>query len=360
MLKQNAFLVFLFTGLLFSGVYGNAATYAGHACGLIKPACPDGDFVAEVYQLDLNFDENLVEDSAWGMADITFIGSEDLLYFNLVRDGQWLIQNFPVLSSQGANELQTLSFNFDLGVPDGFDVFETELAMSLLPFVSVDAPDVQIPQVVVPRTYSINSGHQGVAIQAQAASGMVMIGGPAVKGEIVGPSIVNQNCGENECVPAAVSNALMYLNQRFNLGINPNLITIAALKPALGFTTGGCPLPDGNFRGGWPQLKRDYLQTHGIRIKTSVVGPKRINQVIKALKKGCVVEMNAGSHTVLVTGVAKQRAAHKYTIEVAHDTEQAEAGGTTFETFGYDKRNASLTGCSWATSVHSFVIECKK
>ena len=82
--------------------------------------------------------------------------------------------------------------------------------------------------------------------------------------------------------------------------------------------------------------------------------------MIKALKKGCVVEMNAGSHTALVTGVAKLRQPKKYTIEVAHDTEQNAVGGTKFESMKYDKSDASLEGCTYAKSVHSFVIECRR
>jgi hypothetical protein len=347
----------LFLGFAFNPVF--LPIVFGKACLQTRQFAPQGiEFDAEFYQLTTNIDGLLVEHSGWGMVDVTFMGSPDVLYFNLVRQGEWIIQNMPVLSSQGFDSMQTQSFQFDLGLPDGVQAPPMEMTIMLSTEV-FPVPPV-FPQVVECQSleYAINSGHQGLLIKQQPAGGQVMLGGPPDPTAIVGPSIWNQDCGKNECVPAAVSNALRFLNDHHDLKIDSDLISIESLKPALGWTTTGCKLDD------WPRRKKRYLRQHNIPITTEVVGERSIQRVIDAMNAGCAVEMNVFGHTALVTAVAKLPENNMYSVEVAHDTEQGSdppqnSHGTRFETMNYESSSGRIKGVSWGRKVHSFVIECR-
>ena len=59
-------------------------------------------------QLDVEFDGDRHQKSAWGAVDLRFLGASGVLYFNLaVVSGNsatpvWRIQNIPILSREGA------------------------------------------------------------------------------------------------------------------------------------------------------------------------------------------------------------------------------------------------------------------
>ena len=69
----------------------------------------------EFYQLDFDIEGVITLNSDWGVVDLSYIGSSEILYFNLTVNGSWQIQNIPVLSSEGVGYPQTQSFWFDLG-----------------------------------------------------------------------------------------------------------------------------------------------------------------------------------------------------------------------------------------------------
>ncbi len=69
----------------------------------------------QFYQMDFNFDGTVYEDTDWGAVDLFFVGQEPIMYFNLAVNGEWQIQNIPVLSAQGVDVDQTMTYYFDLG-----------------------------------------------------------------------------------------------------------------------------------------------------------------------------------------------------------------------------------------------------
>ncbi|MFM6408205.1 MAG: hypothetical protein ACKPGT_27555, partial [Microcystis sp.] len=72
-------------------------------------------------QANFDLDSDITTNSNWGQTDLSFIGSSDFQYFNLVVNGNWLIQDDPLLSIEGSGISQTLTFNFDLGNTIGND-----------------------------------------------------------------------------------------------------------------------------------------------------------------------------------------------------------------------------------------------
>ena len=58
------------------------------------------------YQMDFNLEDNIYENTDWGSVDLFFVGQEPIMYFNLAVNGEWQIQNIPVLSSQGVDVIR--------------------------------------------------------------------------------------------------------------------------------------------------------------------------------------------------------------------------------------------------------------
>jgi len=78
----------------------------------------------QFYQMDFNFDGIMYENTDWGSVDVVYVGQEPIMYFNLAVNGDWQIQNIPVLSNQGVDVDQTMTYYFDLGNDVGTEVFD--------------------------------------------------------------------------------------------------------------------------------------------------------------------------------------------------------------------------------------------
>src|SRR5438067_6119112 len=83
-------------------------------------------------QLNIEFDFTPREDfTEWGQAQVQFVGTSDpVLYANLVVNGDWEVQNVPVLSTNGPGMPVTTSFDVALG-PDGVPVNALTYAFTL-------------------------------------------------------------------------------------------------------------------------------------------------------------------------------------------------------------------------------------
>ncbi|MFH4263675.1 hypothetical protein WAJ43_22790, partial [Acinetobacter baumannii] len=80
----------------------------------------------------------------------------------------------------------------------------------------------------------ISTGIQGGAVFTGLPNGPLM-GGAVSGGKCTLEKFPNQECGKFECVPAAVSNSLSWLNQSRALGIPAEKISIEKMKEVLGF-----------------------------------------------------------------------------------------------------------------------------
>ena len=55
-------------------------------------------------QLDFDLDDVVVPNSEWGWVAITYSGSPNVQYFNLVVDESWVIQNVPTIRTKAKEE----------------------------------------------------------------------------------------------------------------------------------------------------------------------------------------------------------------------------------------------------------------
>jgi hypothetical protein len=328
----------------------NDATVAGQAG-------PQAETLA-FSQLDINMDGQTAPNSDWGSVDLNFLGASGILYFNLVvrspSDNQdaWEIQNVPVLSREGAGVFQTISFNFDLGVPSGTDITALLYGYALTSNILTQSPAVLFTQSVQGAPYEIDSGFQHQRMRIAAAAPLV--GGEIAAGE-TGASLdfPNQDCGKKECTPAAVSNSLLFLNDTSSLGIDPAELTIAKMKVATQWQ------PDGTDQNRWFKFKANYIAAKGFRITTKTINPTSPADVEAAVRDKCDVELVTNTHTAAVVGIAAQ-ANGNYAIEVAHDTVQNKPGGTKVEGVEFNPKSTKVTGGAWLdnTKVKHFVAEC--
>src|SRR5262249_37019989 len=168
---------------------------------------------------------------------------------------------------------------------------------------------------VTPAAYTIDSGFEHGHIRIAKADSLV--GGAVAAGETgaTNDTFPNQDCGEKECTPAAVSNSLMFLNDKFSLGIDAAELTIAKMKAATGWQ------PGGTNQDTWFKTKKAYVASKKWRITTSVINPTSLADVVTAVKNRCDVELVTSGHTAAVVGIVQQ-ANGNYPIEGAHDPDQ--------------------------------------
>ena len=189
-------------------------------------------------QIDFYLDGMSTLNSDWGSVELMFEGSDDILYFNLVVDGNWQIQNVPVLSLKGTGNIQSQRFSFDLGNNVGEDVTAINYAFNLTTYTLASAPSGSTPATVGDDQIVLFSGGVDVSLPAAPAPAVPLIGGQAIINEQhKNENFPNQECGHNECAPTAVSNSLQFLNDKHNLGMNPADIDIGTMKGATNWGT---------------------------------------------------------------------------------------------------------------------------
>lgn len=309
---------------------------------LIFPA----DARAEFAQVDWDLEGVITNDSEWGSLDLTFSGSAEVQYLNLCVNGSWQAQNVPLLSVGGTSGPKTMNVMFDLGVPRGMPIGNISYG-----FMITSSPQWMMP----PSTSTAAVGDREFVLGSGTTPGSIA-GPPEPAAPIAGDQVTNsakhdkpfpnQECGKNECVPAAVSNSLQFLNSQHNLGMDAGAIDIGDMKSATGWGPSGCLWT-------WYDYKAHWMEEKNLPINTSAkVGSGSINMddVINDIKNGNDVELVAkspkgGGHCVAVTGVTKN-ADGTYSVTIAHDTKQDKPGGTKTETVTYDPATGKFTGGS--------------
>jgi hypothetical protein len=296
-----------------------------------------------------------MKDSPWGSVVLNLVQPGDFTgsgpLFNLAVDNRWVIQNVPVLfDPQGGGEVISYSYYFDLGVPHGTDVAELEYAFDLTADVRATMPDDFRKASVADRSFVMSSGVRGEKL---------IIGNPpeVEKGAMteywghLGVDFPNQDCGPMECVPAAVSNSLNFLNDKYNLGMSKPRMDIISMKQATGWDN-GCA-------GDWPDNKKEWMEKYNYPITTRT--ETNLDKVIDEVKRGQDIEVRSTDHCAVLIAIGKM-ANGKYTLYVAHDTKQGEEGGLRIDKVIYDPTTGRYEG---APGFHGrwprpFVVECPK
>jgi hypothetical protein len=316
------------------------------------------------YQLDIDFGGRPIRFSDWGSVRLGFLGRGPVLYFNLSLRGLWAVRNVPVLSREGAGVRQDTWFSFPLGNAAGTRVRSVCYGCTLSGRPSEEAPDSDKEAKVRARLYRLREGTRGPGRGGIRVTGAAPLEG----GEADGPKVVhkdfpNQPCGNNECVPTAISNSLKFLNKENKLGIPDDDISIGGLKGPTKWKAGvgrkgGCP-------AGWQNGKRDYVKKKKWPIETGVVNDPDDygSEIFDAVQRGCDVEIIANHHCVAVTGAQKLKNG-KYSLDLSHDPKQQnKADDPVTETATYDPHsNTAVGGPAFikGQEIDLVVIECPK
>ncbi|MCK4901938.1 MAG: hypothetical protein KAS76_01160 [Thermoplasmatales archaeon] len=320
-------------------------------------------------QVDFLQGDNSVLNSAWGHVDVTYIGSTEFQYYNLVVNGDWQIRNAPLWSFKGTGVEHHIGLIFDLKVQDGTDVTYLEYIDEISPF-TLSSPPTGVPSSVIVSDKLVTVGGRGEdgvpgggAVEIDFDVGMVIIEGA------FNLCFNNQDCGVDECVPASFSNSLRYLDDFYDLDIPENLISIDGLKDPTNWAspdidihgdpipgTGGCPDDNSDWQG-----KREALEDY---VTTEKYTMDQIDLVMDQLNLYQDVELFGPHHAATVNVILKIQEEEDiyYLIGISHDTEQGRMGGTEYQAVKYDpdteKVVSSVFGFAAGESLDWFVVEC--
>ena len=327
----------------------------------IVPGGPGVLFQQSDYVTDGGVDEN----TAYGCVKVNYESDIQPQYFNLIRDGEWVIQNIPLMTPEGPNTIfQTVIF-FDLGVPDGTDVSMENFGYTIGLVPAMDMPMVpNDPYTVFDRLIDVYVDDEPAEILTTVVGGAVE-GPPADAGVQHPGTSTNQEAGKNECAPVAVSNSLHYLQQNgWTPPTNPpktgpckDLTSIECWYWILGTTSSGTP-------GDWWKRKERYSDYLGIT--TRKFSAHSTGAVATEIKGKQAVEANlSGSplgHTARVTQIVSTGGGN-FSVTVEHDTAQGTAGGCIPETFTYHDPSRKITSGNKKLNgrkIEEFIVQCPK
>ncbi|MFN2399353.1 MAG: hypothetical protein ABR543_12025, partial [Gemmatimonadaceae bacterium] len=335
----------------------DAPTASSKAPGAFQTsAVPSAIPNVEFKQFDIHFDNRKIPLSQWGAAELQFIGTTAVPYFNLTVDGVWRVQNMPVPRSARVGTRQTVSFNFDLGVAPGTKVNSVRYAFRLTSFPLDQKPQGDAIANVLPMLYRLTRGTVGGAIVFRPPSGP-LVGGVQDDDRVVRDDMPNQDSKDFECVPVAASNSVQWLNSTHNLGLTDFQTSIEHLRVATGWTPAGV-----NQR--WVELKDEHFKAESIPISTDFLTRFDLAEVLHAMQDGCDVELsiltNEGvGHTMTVMAVEKMNDGKTYTLGLRNDRTQGVKGGMATEIVKYDTETHRFTGAPWldGTTPEFFTVE---
>lgn len=309
-------------------------------------------------QLDfeLQFGTHVYYDTGWGELALSYQSAPHTLYLNLNVNGQWAIENIPVVQGRGTCGQETMHYAFGLGTPPGADVTSVVYGISLTSEILLSPPALNKSAPVSDETQRYAAGKQGGDADVDPA-------GPAqpLKGADEEPDphprfsrkdMPNQECGPMECGPAAISNSLLWLKDVHKIKdavMAADDISIAKMKTATEWNNG--------VGGGWFDKKDAYMKANKLPIATKTVP---IDKLIAEMDNNCDCEIDGAVHIVAILGVTKLKDG-TYSIDIRHDTDQTDdTKGTKDETVIYDPTTGKLKGGKWLDGkvVDHFVVEC--
>lgn len=312
-----------------------------------------------MYQLDLVTDTGHLPSSNWGACDVSFVWQGIPLYFNVSLNGQWVVQNILLFSGDQPGEHQRIRANFPLPVPPGQPFPVGQVAFSLTPNQSGPPSNFGV-MPFVPMQYEIYAGSTGQDITIGAP--VTLVGCLVQDPPAAHAKFPNQECGPMECIPAAVSNSLKFLNAKHEMGLDDKALGIDKMKAATGWKKdAGAP------NATWDKTKDKYckLQAAGaagphIPVTTRRLGNHQLDTIEAEIRAGQDVEIGTDTHCMALVGIAA--CADGYTIQVAHDTKQGKDGGTVTETGTISKTSRKISGIPFVNGqvVRYMVVECPK
>jgi len=320
----------------------------------------------QFYQLDFNLDGNITDDSDWGVAELTFTGSTNILYFNVVVNGSWEVQDVPVLSVEGSGVSQTQRFWFDLGNTVGVDVTSLNYLYQITTSPLLSAPTgTSTTASVADDPYVIANSGAAPGFPTVPSS-ITMVGGEAADPvQHTNEDFENQQAGPYECAPTAVSNSLKFLKKKHPkamAGVEDGDITIEKMKGACGFVHNwGCP------RDTWWSLKDNYMKNEKLPVTTRKFNATDIDKIGGEIDRNQDIEMEIHGHTVAVVGIKKLKTGN-YEVTISHDKDQTDDGtgpGDGGLEVGPSEYNPTTgkweSGClKDYAGINYFVVECPK
>ncbi len=306
-------------------------------------------------QLDIDFDRGrvFVEDSNWGKLEIKFFGSPDFMYLNVSATGNWVIQNIPVVSIEGAGILQSMVYYFFLGIDSGQRIERLNYGLTLISAVRTSPP---------PQTQVASLQHASVVFASglrereaefhDASIAGFLVGAEAQSSEkLIHEGVPNQKARLNECVPVALSNSLKWLKKQ-GVALTDAEASIANMKQVVKWTPAGAGQQ-------WVELKKKF-RPDLITTRTT----QEIEKVIEAFKAKCDVELSAGPHVAAVAAITPEKDG-TFSMDMANDAMQGPPGPGTPEnlppeTITYDPKKRTVKGHPiWGNGkVSHFIIEC--
>lgn len=291
---------------------------------------PEGQkLMVKFCQISATIDGTDYNNSSWGAAEINIPADNNVKYFNLAVDNQWVLQNIPMTA---ADDTDIVHATFNLNVSPGTRRTTMYYAVNLTEEPMSEMPGFNSNAFVDPLYNNFNSGIQNINAEFNQPQGPIA-GGGSTETASHPSDFPNQECGENECAPAAASNSLKYLDQNSEQDLS-GFSDIESMKEALSWTSSGVD-PD------WYNDKDQYMQNNGHPISTTHTTDFEV--AIQAVKDGKDVELTGGWHAAAVVGITKTSNG-KYQVEVVHDKKQGEEGGLTKETITYDPSTGKFSG----------------
>jgi hypothetical protein len=332
-------------------------------CLLFTLAKPVLATEVDFFQVDFNLDGVYTPDSDWGVVELSFTGSDSILYLNLNANGSWQIQNIPVLTVDSLGKDQSQHFHFDLGNSVGNNVDSLTYGYTLTTYTLGGPPTGGLGATVENYTVALYTGTKPGQVGPVPPAAAPLVGG-AVADPVQHKhtNFPNQQCGPYECAPTAVSNSLQFLNRVHNLGMDASDITIAEMKDATNCEADGCWIdhddsrPEGQ-RNAWWEDKAEHMRENGLPISTRKVDAANIGDIADALDRGEDVEAELDGHTVCIIGIT-DLGGGKYSVTIAHDDDQDDGTkATVVETGTWDSNTGTWGGALAGYGLNYFIIE---
>ena len=326
-------------------------------------AAPSRGSSIQLYQMDFNLNGNTYTDTEWGGVDLSFTGTSAPKYFNLAVNGNWVVQEMPVLSVYGDGQPNTLRYYFDLGVPRGTPVSTVNYAYTVTDLPLGAMPGAAAPGPVLNDDYEFYNGSISKPISGLLPVARSLIGGLIDSFVRVHVGFPHFEQGRNECTPTAALQSLIWLKEKKNLPIPDSSLTIGWVKSNTGWTSNGC-------YDEWTTLKRNATAPYGVTtsvldFRTATVDERRafMERLLTEMGDNQDIELDITGHTTTLVGLVRL-VGGKWVIATADDRVQGKSGGRVIALDIFDPsdgslRNIPLVGGGFANSVlHRAIIEC--
>ena len=327
------------------------------------------------FQMSYSLDQFTAQNTQWGALDLSYTVPTSEKYLNVVVNGQWQIQNAPLityLDTNGQQERITETYYFNLFNTPGTPADGIQYAYTISDSVRSSQPSSIVTGTIAPRHDSITTDYPTLIYSGIPTPGP-LVGGPTILACRHG--YPNQDCGPYECVPAAVSNGLKWLDSIYHLHMD-SLIGIDSMKSATGWTPPikGVPGSGGCTPGAWVQQKINYVNARNkdkagsMPISTTKYAGAQIAMAFQHWKDNCVFELdignatNDGGHCVSVTCMG-QVDNGPWMMKVSSDMAQGTPGGQEVSSIEYDPSTNTITsGPAWAKGrpILNIIVECKQ